>query len=280
MGIAGSELVRRVARSVRHAPGLGSADWLWNWLRGPYHRVLNRAGRGVAVRVGGVADVRMPPEYIGGDWEKFEPESVAAFVGWLNEHPGALVLDIGCSIGIYSAIALFADPAARVIAFDSDLGSIQATQRMTQYATRQRLQCVHGFLTSTATHRVPLAEAVAATDKTLAAAPLAATRFICLGAPDTDAISCRRLDDLFVDGFDGRPCLVKCDVEGAEQLVLAGAETILRRFRPDLLLSVHPPELPQHGHTVDSIRAYLASLGYAIDCLAVDHEEHWLCRLA
>lgn len=67
-------------------------------------------------------------------------------------------------------------------------------------------------------------------------------------------------------------------VEGAELLVLRGAETFLRRVSPVLSLSVHPPALPGYGHSKADVEAFLKRLCYEVRVLAVDHEEHWWCE--
>jgi FkbM family methyltransferase len=271
---------RTIAQTIRHLPGLKNAEGLWSLLRRPYHRLLNIHGKGVEIMVGGVAAIRIPAEYAGGSWEDFEPETVVAFIDWLKNHPGGLVLDLGCSIGIYSAVALFADTNAQVVAFDSDLSSLVAVRRMTTYATGERLQLIYGFL---ADHGEvgSLVSVVTATNVALAQASVrgdvGTTRYMCLVDKQTQTIPRRRLDDLFAEGFD-RPCLIKCDVEGAEQVVLSGGEQLLRRFQPELLLSVHPSALPQYGHSVNTLRSFLETFGYEMRCLAIDHEEHWLCR--
>jgi FkbM family methyltransferase len=274
-------IIRQIAHRIRHFPGIERADALWSRLHGPFYRLLNIVGEGDVVMVGGVARVRIPPEYSGKIWESFEPASVAAFHTWVREHRGAVVLDLGCSIGIYSAIALFAETEATVVAFDSDLASLHITKRMARYAAGDRLQLVYGLLADSPTETCPLGEAVATTalalTNTNATGELGTTRYICLTAENTESIPRRRLDDLFPDGFNGRACLMKCDVEGAEQVVLSGGERVLRQFGPDLLLSVHPSMLPQYGHSTDSIRAFLTGIGYAIRCIAIDHEEHWWC---
>lgn len=271
---------RRIAQQLRHQPVLERAEWLWSALRGPYHSLLNLRGSGVGVLVGGAAGVRMPTEFIGGSWEEFEPESVAAYADWLRNHPEGIVLDIGCSIGIYSAIALFAEPKANVVAFDADLASIRATRRMTKYTSGDRLRLVFGFLAADATDCGPLSKAVETTTKVINDTKIgsANTRFVCIGDPQAENVRRRQLNDLFPTGFEGRACLIKCDVEGAEQIVLSGATRILSRCHPDLLLSVHPPALPHYGHSQETLRALLIQLGYTVRCIAVDHEEHWLCN--
>jgi FkbM family methyltransferase len=225
----------------------------------------------------------MPAEFAGGEWEQFEPATIDIFARWVRQHPGGLVLDVGSSLGIFSAVALFADPSVEVVAFDSDLASIAATRRMCEHASGRRLRLVHGFLGQTPTESKSLASAVAATKATLVQTgvrgDVGTTRFVCLTDPDVGSIPCRRLDDLFsAEVVERRPLLIKCDVEGAELLVLCGAENLLRSARPDLLLSIHPPALPGYGHSREGVREFLEGTGYEIRCVEVDHEEHWWCE--
>lgn len=274
---------RSAARRIRHLPGIRRIEGLWRVFRKPYHWLLNSGGGGVEVVVGGKSAIRMPAEFAGGDWEQFEPETIDIFARWVRRHPGGLVLDVGSSLGIFSAVALFADSRVEVVAFDSDLASLAAARRVCEHASGKRLRLVYGFLGQTATESKPLAAAVTATDVALQRSgvrgDIGTTRFVCLTDPDVSAIPCRRLDDLFpAEIVERRPLLIKCDVEGAELLVLSGAENLLRRARPDLLLSVHPPALPGYGHSREGVREFLEGTGYDIRCVAVDHEEHWWCE--
>jgi FkbM family methyltransferase len=274
--------LRRVAQYIRHLPGLDRAEWLWAALRHPYHRVLNSSGQGVEVLVAGTALVRIPPEFAGATWETFEPEAVAAFADWVRRHPGGMILDVGSSIGIYSAIALFADDEVEVVAFDSDLSSLAAARRLCQHAGSGRLRLVYGFITQAGTDVALLDSAAAATEAALVRTDVrgdvGTTRYVCLTDPDAGKVPHRRLDDLLAAGMDRRSILLKCDVEGSELSVLSGAEMLLRRLHPDLLLSVHPDALSGYGHSKTGIETFLKRLGYEVRCLAVDHEEHWWCE--
>jgi FkbM family methyltransferase len=69
--------------------------------------------------------------------------------------------------------------------------------------------------------------------------------------------------DQFVSDSGIVPDVIKIDVEGAELLVLQGAERVLERYRPDLILGVHPYWLPQ-SQTVDQIFDFLKRYEYAI----------------
>lgn len=276
-------MVRSLARRIRHLPGLRRAEWIWSLLRKPYHWLLNSGGSGVEVVIGNTFPIRMPAEFAGWEWERFEPETIEVFSRWVRSHSGGLVLDVGSSVGIFSAVALFADPAVEAVAFDSDLASLAAARRMCKHASGRRLRLVHGFLGQTPTESMSLDSAVLSTEASLMQAgvrgDVGTTQFICLNDPEARSIPCRRLDDLFAtEVFDRRPVLMKCDVEGAELLVLYGAENLLRHARPDLLLSVHPPALPSYGHSREGVRKFLETMGYDIQFLATDHEEHWWCE--
>src|SRR5262249_36220138 len=161
------------------------------------------------------------------------PESVAAFSQWVRTHPKGLVLDIGSSLGIYSAIALFNNNTVEVIAFDSDLASLAAVRRLCQHATGSRLRLVYGFVTQTASDLTSLdAAARNAYERVVGAGErILRTRYVCLTDVGSSSVPRHRLDDLFAGIVaDGRPVLIKCDVEGAELLVLSGGENMLRRW--------------------------------------------------
>src|SRR2546423_8917289 len=69
------------------------------------------------------------------------------------------------------------------------------------------------------------------------------------------------IDDLFAQGRIPPPAVMKVDVEGAELLVLRGAEKLLREHQPTLFLEIHSPELAR------DCRNFLEGLGYRIEVL-------------
>lgn len=56
---------------------------------------------------------------------------------------------------------------------------------------------------------------------------------------------------------------MKLDVEGCELLVLQGAEQLIRRHRPIILLETGS-HLARYGHSADELTSWLCSLGYAL----------------
>ena len=275
-------LFRRFCQAVRHAPGLRSADAVWNLLREPYHRVLNAGGKGVEVSIGGACVARIPGELSGGSLDTYEPPAVAAMVAWLRAAPRPVVLDVGSAVGILSVAALAANSDSEVLAFDSDLASLRAVERMCGYYAAERLTVIHGFVAEAHTSGYSLAEAKARTQEGIQRSGVTGdpgtTAYVCLGGDPPAGIPTHSLDRLLdIRALAGRALLLKCDVEGAELLVLQGARHLLEAVRPVLLLSVHPPALPAFGHSAAQVRDFLAGLGYSIDVLSIDHEEHWWC---
>lgn len=76
---------------------------------------------------------------------------------------------------------------------------------------------------------------------------------------------CRRLDS-FLDNNNVSFMLI--DAEGAEGNILKGAETILRKSRPILMLEFSEALLKGFGYTKQMIAEYLASLGYEVKTIS------------
>lgn len=277
------QTLRNAARRIRHLPGLSGREGVWSALRRPYQWLLDPLGRGVGVRVGGSVPARLPAEYLGSDIESYEKECVAVFAEWLRGCPKALFLDVGSALGFYSLAALASRSDARVVAFDSDLASLRATQRVCRFHDGGRLKAVHGFVSNENKSGLSLDAAVPRTAAAIAASGVTGdpgtTAYKCI-VDGVEGIPTHSLDGLFPEGLHGAPAFVKCDVEGAELLVLEGARRILERDRPHLLVSVHPEALPQYGRTAADVRAFLEARGYRIRVIAVDYEEHWWCEPA
>lgn len=273
-----------LSRRIRHAPGLRHADRLWSILRPLYHRAIDPFGRGVRLELGGRV-VRMPPELlmINPDWSSYERESFAALGAWLDRHPaGATLLDIGSSVGVVTSFALQLAPALDAVAFDSDLISLRAMEAVVPARLHHRLRRIQGLLGQVHASGDTLASAEAATRRRLPALDprraIPRSHFICFGEDGATAVPQHSLDALFPPAPAAGPLLLKCDVEGAELLVLAGATRLLAERRPDLLLSVHPVQLPRFHQTPADVAAFLTRFGYTWRLLSRDHEEHWLAE--
>lgn len=273
----------KLARGIRHAPALSSAEWLWRPLRRPFHRLLDPFGRGVRIELAHGHPIRVPADVTGrvDRWKDYEPESVDRMARWLATHPDAMVLDLGCAIGIFTALALHSSPSIEVIAVDADLASLRVAQRVGRVAQNPaRLQLVHGLVSNRHRSGGVLATVAAETAGKLStpghSRDAEVTRFVCVEDPGRAQFPEYTLDGLLANAAKPeRATLFKCDVEGAEALVLHGASQWIRAVRPTMLLSVHPPALEKLGHTVAEVAALLRSFGYEWIVIARDHEEHW-----
>jgi len=58
--------------------------------------------------------------------------------------------------------------------------------------------------------------------------------------------------------------LVKIDVEGAEMMVLGGMTSTLTRFRPRLIIEIHPKKLESFGAKPTEVVGFIEGLGYRV----------------
>lgn len=174
--------------------------------------------------------------------------------------PGDVVYDAGANMGLYCRF--FAGPlgAGRVIAFEPMsanrpmlaknlvLGGIE--DRVTVLplalsdADEETLFQVDDMQSSSGTlDKVTHGEACVGR-KNLALPPL------------TERVAARRLDTVIREHALPPPAVIKIDVEGAEALVLRGAENALRTHRPKLFVELHGAEEAR------AVLGFLLELGY------------------
>lgn len=227
--------------------------------------MLRRAG--VQVNVRGrwhwdtSVDLTLPSDFGRCLWVSgcFEPNETAFLASVLR--PGMTFVDIGANIGLYTLLA------AHIVGPEGTLVAVEPSPREQvslrdnlaangHVAVRVRTEAL-GSADGTATLRVT--DTAHAGHNTLGAPVYASTRVI-----DEIEVQVTTFDHLVEDEVLKRIDVVKIDVEGAEQLVLDGAEASLRRFRPIVMLEMQEPSLAALGSSVSEVVSFLESLDYKV----------------
>jgi FkbM family methyltransferase len=253
-------------------------------LKHAYCRVIDPLDRSRQMQSSVAVTLHVPTYYSTEAWSNYEGASMRACHRWLNGNPDAVFADVGCSIAIYSLMALQVSHKVRVFAFDSDRNSLSASAEFCRFSDVSRLELVHGFMTGSNLSKLTLSETIDRTSRARSAAGVSAEptsiRYLCLDRPIPDEeIPRHSLDGMLLDANPmGRPLFIKIDVEGAELVVLSGASALLRLHRPTLLLSVHPQFLPSFKQNPEDVSNFLKDHGYRWSPLSADHEEHWWCE--
>jgi FkbM family methyltransferase len=156
----------------------------------------------------------------------YEPEQTQAFQEIVR--PGNVVYDIGAHFGYYTLLASgLAGPAGRVIAiepFPGNVRRLRAHLRINRCTNVTVIEAALSNAAGTARFDNPTGSGTG--------------RLSPEGAVEVQTIT---LDEL--SSQLPAPDVLKIDCEGAESLVLAGGERMIRSARPSIFLSTHSDQL-------------------------------------
>lgn len=152
---------------------------------------------------------------------------------------GQTCVDVGAAGGTHLLVmAARVGAAGRVLGIEPRPGSYRALRRLVRLAGfGDRVSLAQTALAAedgAVTLRIPVVPTRAHLPGS-AADRAATAAFPGLPAREV-TVRTRRLDDVIADAGLGRVDVVKCDVEGAELLVFAGAERLLREDRPVVIV--------------------------------------------
>jgi FkbM family methyltransferase len=185
--------------------------------------------------------------YYMGTWEE---EEIAVIRKLLPA--GGTAIDVGANIGFMTLhMASQVGPQGRVVAFEPTTWAVErlrenlALNAMPQ-VTVERL----GLGDRDTVHvDVPVAYSY----------PLVGDRPVM-----RDSLVIRTLDGYLAEHPLDRLDLIKCDTDGCEVKVFAGAAETLRRFRPALVLEINPGGLAEYGDSVERLIELLHDCGYEL----------------
>ncbi len=187
-----------------------------------------------------------------------------------------VVLDIGANCGWYSLALARHCPTARIYAFEPIPHTYDILQR----------NILHNGLHNIEAHRLAFSNVQAELEFLYTPHCSGATSQVLAGQPGTpeslQKVSCPATTlDSFCVQHGLAPQVVKCDVEGAELMVIEGGEAMLARHKPVILIELlrkwarqfdyHPSEvvqrLCQHGY-----KAYTLSKEGLRPCPGIDEQ--------
>ena len=205
-------------------------------------------GRPTAVRTGPARGLLLRPEPRSVAWltGKVEPEVQDTVVGLLR--PGDTFVDVGASVGFFTLLA------ARVV---GPGGTVLAFEPSTAQADSLRTNVALNDLTN-----VDVAETALSDRAGLAfldAPGTATAKLVAAAGPGAAAVETTTLDAYLRERPHVAPAVVKVDVEGHEEAVLAGMRETLRTVRPALIVELHDSRgfvdlLTDAGYTVGNAR--------------------------
>jgi FkbM family methyltransferase len=188
----------------------------------------------------------------------YEPVSV----GMVSEHlgAGATFIDVGADIGYYSLKAApLVGPTGHVIAVEPNPEALRRLQ-VNLAASGASVVAVAPVACSDAEGTLDL---YVAPDFNVGETSLSKANASQDGAiTHTYKVRSRPLDDIVRDSGVNRVNAIKIDVEGAEYVVLKGAQQTLDRFHPMLLIELVESQLRGMGTSSAQVRELLKAHGY------------------
>jgi FkbM family methyltransferase len=247
-----------VSRRVRRAPILGSQRWMWRSMGVPYRAVLRALSRARGITRDVAGDTyrwRYPFSEFDRDFERPVLEAFSDLI-----EPNAIVLDIGASFGLYSLVAgRRVGPNGKVFAFEPSRAADVLADHIKLNGLEDRIEIIPVVISDT----VGSIEFWEAGNTRLASlSRAAAARGEKPGQGAIRRVCQSTTVDAFCEERGITPDLLKVDVEGAEALVLRGAERFLRMGQGHVVLEVHPGALSAFGVTDELVLASLDAHGW------------------
>lgn len=182
---------------------------------------------------------------------QYEPEQERALETYL--HAGAKFYDLGANIGIFSILG--ARKNAKVIAFEP---SRKVGVRLNENVKRNGLEGHIQIIPAAVADKSGSLDFYETRDGNWGVGRI--FDFNPLVQGEKYSVSVKTLDDFALEF--GAPDFIKIDIEGAEWLVLKGAEKTLAQSSPTILIEFHPKEISTLGGSVEKCVNMLRNLGY------------------
>ncbi|MEQ1949064.1 MAG: FkbM family methyltransferase [Bryobacteraceae bacterium] len=190
--------------------------------------------------------------------------------------PGAVYFDVGAHIG-YDTLrgSVLVGQAGKVVAFEPNPNTL-ALLRDNVSASRAANVVVEPFACGDKDGTLTLYDSTNSGNSGASSLSMANADQQSVGSLPSFMVRVRRIDDVAKELGITRLDLMKVDVEGAEYMVLRGAEATLRRFHPKVVLEIIPKQLENMNTSKEEVFAFMANLGYGPGRQVDDEDWEWV----
>jgi len=225
----------------------------------PIYALLEKItfGQGLPKTVNGIK-VKLPAKYIRYFPSDYEQENFSFLKRICSD--GAVVLDIGAHIGLFSAIAAkITGDSGKVFAFEpapKTLPVLYQTIRINQLGSVvSPINQAMGKDTGKITFFISDEEA----DNSNSLVSYKEDRKL-----NGVEVAVNTIDHFVISKLLNRVDFIKIDVEGAEYDTLRGGIEVFKKLRPCFILAIHPEPIAKKGDKLEDIYDLLQQLGYNI----------------
>lgn len=208
------------------------------------------------VRIGSGHEFKYIPEQLGGllglEFKQgFESDDIRSVLKMLPENPVAI--DVGANFGIYSILIASISESCRVHSFEP----------VPDTATLLRANAIRNGVEA----RITINNSAVGSESgnLRITTDRYAGNYLLAGQGYDGAVQevpVIRLDDYATEKGLQRVDFIKCDVEGAELLVMKGASQVLARMRPIVMLEIAEEWTCRFGYSAADLKAYMRDAGY------------------
>ena len=157
--------------------------------------------------------------------------------------PGQIVFDCGANLGLYCRFLGGVLGAGRIVAFEPEPTNLPFLERNLRLGGLGEKVAVLPIALSdedgSAEFEVDDKQSTSGTLARVSGGKAAEGRRNLGLAPLVRSVEVRRIDSLLASGVVPEPDVIKVDVEGAEAMLLRGAEALLASRAPDLVVELH-----------------------------------------
>lgn len=173
--------------------------------------------------------------------------------------PGWICLDVGAAGGTHLwLLSRLVGSTGHVIGVEPRRRSVAVLRRLQRWFAWRNVTVLRVALAETAGKARLLVPRMVRTEAHLVPGAVG----LVASSSVVEEVSQWTLDGLVERVELPRVDLIKCDVEGAEELVFRGARETLRRWRPAVLVEIEQRHLARYGRRADAIPEMLRAHGY------------------